>query len=55
LIAVKAGYRAAFLVLGAAAALGFAICWRALAGTRADVDTLRAGQTAPSISAIAVE
>jgi hypothetical protein len=54
-IVVKAGYSAAFLVLGAVAALGFSIYWLALPETCAYVDTVRAGQTGPSVSAIAAE
>ena len=55
LVVVKAGYSAAFLVLGAVAAIGFALCWFALPETRADVDANRLKQTEPSASAIAAE
>jgi MFS family permease len=55
LVVVKAGYSAAFLALGAVAAIGSAICWFALPETRLDVDTCRSRQARPSISAVAAE
>jgi MFS family permease len=55
--AVKAGYSAAFLVLGAVAAIGFAVCWFALPETRhrSAGKAARPGQTDPPASAIAAE
>jgi hypothetical protein len=54
---VKAGYSAAFLVFGAVAAIGFAVCWFALPETRhpSAGKAGRPGQTDPSASAIAAE
>ncbi len=52
-VVVKAGYSAAFLVLGAVAAIGFAVCWFALPETHAP--SSRSGETGPSASAIAAE
>jgi MFS family permease len=52
-VVVKAGYSAAFLTLGAVAAIGFIVCWFALPETRAP--SSRSGETAPSASAIAAE
>jgi MFS family permease len=52
-VVVKAGYSAAFLTLGAVAAIGFAVCWFALPETRDR--SSRSGETAPSASAIAAE
>jgi len=56
-VVVKAGYSAAFLVLGAVAAVGFAVCWFALPETRDPTASGagRSGKTAPSASAIAAE
>ena len=55
LIVVKAGYSAAFLTLGAVAAIGFVVCWFALPETRSDMPADRSEQTAASASAIAAE
>ena len=55
LIVVKAGYSAAFLTLGAVAAIGFVVCWFALPETRSDMPAGRSEQTAASASAIAAE
>ena len=55
LIVVKAGYSAAFLTLGAVAAIGFVVCWFALPETRSDMPADRSEQTAGSASAIAAE
>jgi MFS family permease len=52
-VVVKAGYSAAFLTLGAVAAIGFVVCWFALPETRDR--SSRSGQTAPPASAIAAE
>ena len=56
-VVVKAGYAAAFLTLGAVAAVGFAVCWFALPETRSDSDTgpRRLRQTTPPASGIAAE
>ena len=56
LVVVKAGYSAAFLVLGSIAALGFAVCWLALpeTGARSDAAT-QSVQTARPASGIAAE
>ncbi|WP_407175137.1 MFS transporter [Bradyrhizobium sp. STM 3562] len=56
-VAVKAGYSAAFLTLGAVAAVGFAVCWLLLPETRerSDEGTCRLGQTELPASAIAAE
>jgi MFS family permease len=55
-VVVKAGYGAAFLTLGAVAAIGFVVCWYALPETRhPSAEANRSGQTAPSASAIAAE
>jgi MFS family permease len=56
-VVVRAGYSAAFLVLGVVAAIGFAVCWLALPETRGQVhmDARETGQTAPSPSAIGAE
>ena len=56
-VVVKAGYSAAFLTLGAVAAVCFIVCWFALPETRDPpaLDARRLGQTAPSASAIAAE
>jgi MFS family permease len=53
LVVMKAGYNAAFLVLGAIAAIGVAVCWFALPETRSQVAPGRSGKTALSASAIA--
>jgi len=55
LVVAKAGYSAAFLTLGAVAAVGFAVCWLAFPETRAhpSVGASRMTQTAPSASGIA--
>jgi MFS family permease len=55
LVVAKAGYSAAFLTLGAVAAVGFAVCWLAFPETRAhhSVGASRMTQTAPSTSGIA--
>ena len=57
LVVVEAGYSAAFLTLGAVAAVGVAVCWFALpeTGERANSDAARLKQTAPSASGIAAE
>jgi MFS family permease len=56
LVVVKAGYSAAFLVLGGIAALGFAVCWLALPETGARSGaTTQSGQTARPASGIAAE
>jgi MFS family permease len=55
IIVIEAGYSAAFLVLGAVAAIGFVVCWFALPEMRADVDASGLEQTEPSASAIAAE
>src|SRR5258708_7736116 len=57
LVVVKAGYNAAFLTLGAVAALGLAVCWFALpeTGERSSPDAARLKQTAPPASGIAAE
>jgi MFS family permease len=52
-VVVKAGYSAAFLTLGAVAAIGFVVCWLALPETRDR--SSRSRETAPSASAIAAE
>jgi predicted MFS family arabinose efflux permease len=52
-VVVKAGYSAAFLTLGAVAAIGFVVCWFALPETRDR--SSRSGETARSASAIAAE
>jgi MFS family permease len=56
LVVVKAGYSAAFLTLGAAAAAGVAVCWFALpeTGERSAPGATRK-QTAPPASGIAAE
>jgi MFS family permease len=53
LVVVKAGYSAAFLTLGAVAAIGSIVCWFRLPETRDP--TGRQGQTARPASAIAAE
>ncbi|MBV9531954.1 MAG: MFS transporter [Bradyrhizobium sp.] len=55
LVVVKAGYSAAFLTLGAVAAIGFGVCWFALPETCAHsgVGTSRLKRTARSPSGIA--
>jgi MFS family permease len=56
LVVVKAGYSAAFLSLGAIAALGFAVCWLALPETGARSEaTTQLRQTAKPASGIAAE
>ncbi len=57
LVVVKAGYNAAFLTLGAVAALGLAVCWFALpeTGERSSPDAARLKQTARPASGIAAE
>jgi len=57
LVVVKAGYGAAFLTLGAVAALGLAVCWFALpeTGDRLNSHAAQLKQTAPSASGIAAE
>jgi len=56
LVVVKAGYSAAFLVLGGIAALGFAVCWLALPETGARSDAAKQSvQTARPASGIAAE
>jgi len=57
LVVVKAGYSAAFLTLGAVAALGLAVCWFALpeTGERSSPDAARLKQTARPASGIAAE
>jgi MFS family permease len=56
-VVVEAGYSAAFLTLGAVAAIGFAVCWFALPETRHPParDASASGQTASPASAIAAE
>jgi MFS family permease len=51
-VVVSAGYSAAFLTLGAVAAVGVIVCWLALPETR---DPSTPGQTARDASAIAAE
>jgi len=53
LVVVKAGYSAAFLTLGAVAALGFAVCWYALPETRTQSDEDPGQVTAGSASRVA--
>jgi predicted MFS family arabinose efflux permease len=53
LVVMKAGYNAAFLVLGTIAAIGVAVCWFALPETRSQVAPGRSGKTVLSASAIA--
>lgn len=53
LVVMKAGYNAAFLVLGTIAAIGVAVCWFALPETRSQVAPGRSGKTSLSASAIA--
>jgi MFS family permease len=53
LVVMKAGYNAAFLVLGAIAAIGVAVCGFALPETRSQVAPGRSGKTSLSASAIA--
>jgi MFS family permease len=55
LVVVKAGYSAAFLTLGAIAAIGFGVCWFALPETRAhsSVDRSPLAPRAPPVSGIA--
>ena len=55
LVVVKAGYNAAFLTLGAIAAIGSAVCWLALPETRTHpaAASNRMMQTATSVSGIA--
>lgn len=57
LVVVQAGYSAAFLTLGAIAAVGVAVCWLLLPDTRDDAGSSggRNPQTSPSPSAIAAE
>jgi MFS family permease len=57
LVVVNGGYSAAFLTLGAVAAVGSAVCWFALPDTqlRAAANTGRSRQTAPPASGIAAE
>jgi len=57
LVVVTAGYSAAFLALGAIAAVGFAVCWLALPETRAHSgsETDRMTRTSPSTAGIAAE
>jgi MFS family permease len=57
LVVVEAGYSAAFLSLGAVAAVGFVVCWLAMAETRERSGSQAAGlnETAPPASAIAAE
>ena len=57
LVVVKAGYSAAFLTLGAVAALGLAVCWFALpeTGEHSSPDAARLKQTAQPASGIAAE
>ncbi|MGA7807068.1 MFS transporter [Bradyrhizobium sp.] len=57
LVVVNFGYSAAFLALGAVAAIGAAVCWLALPETRgpAAADPGRSRQTAPPASGIAAE
>jgi len=54
LIVVKAGYSAAFLVLGAVAAIGFAVCWLALPETRAQAEAPSGGSVQNKASASAM-
>lgn len=56
-VVVGAGYSAAFITLGAVAAIGAAVCFVALPETRqiADGDPLPRGKTATAASAIAAE
>lgn len=56
-VVVKAGYAAAFLTLGAVAAVGFAVCWLFLPETsaHAGAGAGRLQETAPPASAIAAE
>ncbi len=56
-VVVKAGYSAAFLMLGAVAAVGFALCWLALPETRDPSASAarQSGQTARAASAIAAK
>ena len=58
LVVVKAGYSAAFLTLGAIAAVGVAVCCFRLArdaASIADCEAARLGQTARPASGIAAE
>jgi MFS family permease len=57
LVVVKGGYSAAFLTLGAIAALGFVVCWLLLPETRerADPGVTRLQRTAAAGSGIAAE
>ncbi len=57
LVVVEAGYSAAFLALGAVAAVGAVVCWFALPEARApsDANTLPLRQTAGPASGIAAE
>lgn len=55
LVVVQSGYSAAFLALGAIAAVGFAVCWWLLPETRETAATGPKRQTSPSSSAIAAE
>ena len=51
LVVVKAGYSAAFLTLGAVAAIGFAICWALLPETRGANGSRLRNQAQPAIAA----
>jgi len=57
LVVVEAGYSAAFLTLGAVAAVGAVVCWFALPETRARsaANAYPLRQTAPPASGIAAE
>jgi MFS family permease len=57
LVVVEAGYSAAFLTLGAVAAVGVAVCWYVLpeTGELRNSHAARLKQTAPSASSIAAE
>jgi MFS family permease len=55
LVVVKVGYSAAFLVLGAVAAVGFVVCSIALPETREKIKSSCSGQTTPTASPIAVQ
>jgi MFS family permease len=55
LVVVKAGYSAAFLVLGAVATIGFVVCSIALPETRKKVKSSCLGQLTPTASPVAAE